>query len=144
MTSWADEIQASMYTEVDLFGSARLLLLKHVRLMLIIQEFDDGLPRIAVVDVVPETGSVDNGEANYGRLVMVCRRYWLYGYGCTLEEFLLELSFCNFDFHSFVNLLGVPSSMVCVIFDGGGEEGVYERRLAKARLASNLQLVSPK
>lgn len=60
----ADEVQAGVNTEIDLIRAARLLLLKHVRLMLVVEELDDGLPRVAVVDVVTETGGVDNGKTD--------------------------------------------------------------------------------
>ena len=40
----ADEVQAGVNTEVDLLSTARLLLLKHVRLVLVVKELDDGLP----------------------------------------------------------------------------------------------------
>jgi hypothetical protein len=39
-----DEVQACMHTQIDLLRSARLLLLKHVALVLVIQELNDGLP----------------------------------------------------------------------------------------------------
>jgi hypothetical protein len=60
----SDEIQACMDTHVNLVGSAGLLLLKHVRLMLVVQEFDDRLPRITVVHVVSKAGGINNGEAD--------------------------------------------------------------------------------
>ena len=60
----ADEVQAGMDTEVNLVLTAGLLLLKHVRLVLVVEEFDDGHPRVAVVDIVAESGSVDNGESD--------------------------------------------------------------------------------
>ena len=56
-----DEVQASMNTEVDLVLATGLLLLKHVRLMLVVEELDDGHPRIAVVDIVTEARGVNNG-----------------------------------------------------------------------------------
>ena len=62
----ADEVQARMNTEVDLVLATGLLLLKHVGLVLVIEKFDNGHPRIPVVDVVAETRSVDNGQADYG------------------------------------------------------------------------------
>lgn len=64
VSSGSDEIQAGMDAEVDLVGAAGLLLLEHVRLVLVVQEFDDGLPRVAVVDIVAETGSVNDSEAD--------------------------------------------------------------------------------
>jgi hypothetical protein len=62
----ADEVQAGVNTEIDLISAARLLLLEHVRLMLVVKELDDGLPRVAVVDVVTETGGVNDGQAHWG------------------------------------------------------------------------------
>jgi hypothetical protein len=64
VASGADEVQAGVDTEVDLVCAARLLLLEHVRLVLVVEELDDGLPRVAVVDVVAEARGVDNGEAD--------------------------------------------------------------------------------
>ncbi len=52
----ANEVQAGVYSEIDLVLAAGLLLLKHVGLMLIVEELDDGHPRVAVVDVVAESG----------------------------------------------------------------------------------------
>ena len=56
----ADEVQAGVHAEVNLFQAARLLLLQHVRLMLIIQELDDGHPRVTVVDIVAKARGVDD------------------------------------------------------------------------------------
>ena len=64
MAGRADEVQAGMDTEINLVLSARLLLLQHVGLMLVIQELDDRHPRIAVVDVVAEAGGIDNGQSD--------------------------------------------------------------------------------
>ena len=44
VSSRSDEVEACMHAQVDLLGSARLLLLQHVGLMLIIEKLDDGLP----------------------------------------------------------------------------------------------------
>jgi len=44
VASRTDEVQTGVHTEVNLLRSARLLLLKHVRFMLVIQELDDRLP----------------------------------------------------------------------------------------------------
>lgn len=60
----SDEVQASVHTHVNLVGTAGLLLLEHVRLMLVIQELDDGLPRITVVDIVAEAGGINDSETN--------------------------------------------------------------------------------
>jgi hypothetical protein len=64
VASGADEVQAGVDTEVDLVCAARLLLLEHVGLVLVVEELDDGLPRVAVVDVVAEARGVDDGEAD--------------------------------------------------------------------------------
>jgi hypothetical protein len=60
----ADEVKAGVDTEVDLVGAARLLFLQHVRLMLVVEKLDDGLPRVAVVDIVTEARGVDDGKAD--------------------------------------------------------------------------------
>jgi hypothetical protein len=60
----ADEIQAGVHTEIDLVLAARLLLLEHVRLVLVVEELDNGHPRVAVVDVVAEARRVNNSQAN--------------------------------------------------------------------------------
>lgn len=65
MAGRADEVQASVHTEIDLVLPARLLLLEHVGLMLVVEKLDDGHPRIAVVDIVAETGCVDHCQADY-------------------------------------------------------------------------------
>jgi hypothetical protein len=57
----------------------------------------------------------------------------------TLEELLLQLSLCDLDFHGLVYLLVVAALVVGVVLNGGGEEGVDEGRLSKARFASNLR-----
>lgn len=64
MASGSDEVQAGVDAEVDLVGTARLLLLQHVRLVLVVKELNDGLPRVAVVDVVAEARGVDYGQAD--------------------------------------------------------------------------------
>lgn len=60
----SDEVQARVHTEIDLVLATGLLFLEHVRLVLVVEELDDGHPRVAVVHVVAEAGSVDNGEAD--------------------------------------------------------------------------------
>lgn len=64
MASWADEVQASVDTEVDFVVAARLLLLEHVGLVLVVEELDDGHPRVAVVDIVAKARGVDDGQAH--------------------------------------------------------------------------------
>ena len=56
----------------------------------------------------------------------------------TFEELLLELSLGDLNLDRLVNLLGVPSAVVGVVLDSGGEKGVDEGGFAEARLSSNL------
>ncbi len=65
MAGRSDEVQAGVDTEVDLVLTPGLLLLKHIGLMLVVQEFDDGHPRISVVDIVAETRGIDHGQTDY-------------------------------------------------------------------------------
>jgi len=65
VTSRPDKVKASMNTKVNLVGTAGLLLLEHVRFMLVVQELNDWHPRITVVDIISETGCVDDSEADY-------------------------------------------------------------------------------
>jgi hypothetical protein len=60
----ADEVQAGVHAEVDLVLATRLLLLEHIRLMLVVEELDDGHPRVTVVDIVAEARGVDDGQAD--------------------------------------------------------------------------------
>ena len=112
----ADEVQARMNAEVDLVLALRLLLLAHVRLVLVVDEVDDGRPRVAVVDVVAEAGRVDDGELR-------------------LELLLLELRLDDLDLGQLVELLLVPLRVVLRSGELGREERVDERRLAETRLA---------
>ena len=50
-----------MNSKVRLVGPQRLLLLSHICLMLVVDEVDDGRPRVAVVDIVTEAGGVNDG-----------------------------------------------------------------------------------
>jgi len=59
-----DEVQTGVDTEVDLVLATGLLLLEHVGFVLVVQEFDDWHPGVAVVDVVAETGGIDDGQAD--------------------------------------------------------------------------------
>lgn len=118
MPSGTDEVKACMHAQIDLVGAAWLLLLQHIALVLVVEEFDDGLPAIAVVDVVAEPGSVDNGQAH-------------------LEKFLLQFGLGDLNFDRLVNLLGMAAAVIGVILNGCGEEGVDERRLAQPRLTSD-------
>lgn len=69
----ADEVQAGVHTEIDLVLAAGLLLLKHVGLMLVVEELDDGHPRVAVVDIVAKAGRVDDGQADFQELASHAR-----------------------------------------------------------------------
>ena len=64
MASGSDEVEAGMNSEVDLVTAARLLFLQHIRLMLVIQKLNYWLPRIAVVDIVAESRSINDGKAD--------------------------------------------------------------------------------
>jgi hypothetical protein len=77
-----------MNSQVTLFGPLGLLLLTHVCLMLVVNEVDDGQPRITVVDVVTESRCVNHGELN-------------------LELLLLKLGLDDIDFSELVELLVV-------------------------------------
>jgi hypothetical protein len=113
-----DEVQARVHSEVDLLGPLWLLLLQHVALMLVVQELNDWLPAVPVVHVVSKSGCVNDRQAD-------------------LEELLLQFSLGDLDLNSLVNLLRVASAVVGVVLDGGAEEGVDERGLSEAGLASN-------
>ena len=72
MTSGSDKVEASVYAKVDLLGTARLLFLKHVGLMLIVKELDDGLPGIPVVDIVAKSRGIDDGQAHWTGQLLIC------------------------------------------------------------------------
>lgn len=118
VTCWADEVQASVHSEIDLLGSLWLLLLQHVALMLVVQEFYNWLPAVSVVHVVAKSGSVDNRQAD-------------------LEELLLQLGLGDFNLDRLVDLLSVTSAVIGVVLDGRAEESVDEGGLSQAGLASN-------
>jgi hypothetical protein len=103
-------------TKVALLAALRLLLLNHVRLMLVVNEVDDGRPRVAVVDIVTETGGIDYGELD-------------------LELFLLELSLDDLDFRELVELLVVASAVIFCSGEFGREERIDEGGLSQTRLA---------
>lgn len=137
----SDEIQAGVYAEIDLVCAARLLFLQHVRLVLIVQEFNDGHPGITVVHIVTETRRVNDGKADCGVLAShqgegTC------GMCCTFEELLLQLSLCNLNLHSLVDLLRMSSSVIGVVLDGGREKCVDEGSLSESRLTGNLGLLA--
>ena len=93
VTSRPNKIQASVNTKITLLAALGLLLLNHVCLMLVVNEVDDGRPRVAVVDIVTKTGSVNDGELD-------------------LELLLLELSLDNLDLGELVKLLVVASGVI--------------------------------
>jgi len=96
----ANEVKAGMNTQVDLVLSPGLLLLQHIRLVLVIQEFDDWHPRVTVVDIVPKARCVDNGQTDF-------------------EELLFQLGLGDLNFNGLVNLLLVSLLVVRVVLDCG-------------------------
>lgn len=72
----SDEVQACVHTEIDLVISAGLLLLEHVRLMLVVQELNNGHPRVSVVDIVAETRGVDDGQPDCEHLRLGAGFVW--------------------------------------------------------------------
>ena len=116
MASRTDEVQASMNAKVNLLLPLWLLLLAHVRLVLVVNEVDDGSPRVTVVDVVTEARGVDDRQLR-------------------LELLLLELGFDDLDFSQLVKLLLVTPGVILGRGELGGEEGVDQRGLAETRLA---------
>lgn len=70
MPSGPNEVQAAVDTHVDLVLTTGLLLLQHVRLVLVIEELDDGLPGITVVDIVSESRGINNSQTDYTRNVL--------------------------------------------------------------------------
>lgn len=64
VASRPNKIQAGVYTKIYLVNPARLLFLEHVRFMLIVQEFNDGHPRVSVIHVIAEARRVDDGESH--------------------------------------------------------------------------------
>jgi len=70
VTSWSDEEQAGMHTQVGLLCTLRLLLLPHICFMLVVDEVDDWAPRVAVVDIITKAGGIDDGELDPERLLL--------------------------------------------------------------------------
>ena len=66
------------------------------------------------------------------------RSFAVYRWSHTLEELLLQLGLGDLDLDGLVNLLLMSTLVIGIVLDGGGEEGVDEGGLSKARLASNL------
>ena len=67
--SWSDEVKAGVYSQIYLVGTAGLLLLQHVGLMLVVEELDNWHPGVTVVDIVSEARGVNNRQANYEKSV---------------------------------------------------------------------------
>ena len=108
-----------MHAHVHFIVPVGLLLLSHVALMLIVNEVDYGSPRVTVVDIVSESGSIDNGQFD-------------------LELFLLELGFHYINLRVlFLKLLDMPGGVFTGGCELGGEEGIDEGRLAEAGLADD-------
>ncbi len=70
-------------------------------------------------------------------VVSVCSL--LHATDATFEELLLQLGLCDLNLDSLVHLLCMPSLVVGVVLDGGGEESVDEGGLAQSRFTSNLK-----
>jgi len=86
--------------------------------MLVIEEFYDWHPRVAIVDVVAKTRGINDGQANW----FTCQSLWPKNAICpdfTFEEFLLQLSFGDLNLNGLIYLLCVTAPVVCVILDGG-------------------------
>jgi hypothetical protein len=64
VASRADEVETGVDTEIDLVLTTRLLLLKHVGLVLVVEELDNGHPRVTVVDIVAKSGGIDDGQSD--------------------------------------------------------------------------------
>lgn len=64
MAGRADEVQAGVDSKVNLVLAARLLLLKHVGFVLVVEELDNGHPRVTVVDIVAESRSINDGQTD--------------------------------------------------------------------------------
>lgn len=104
-----------MHAEVNLVLPLGLLLLAHIRLMLIVNEVDDGRPGVAIVDVVAETWGIDDGELR-------------------LELLLFKLGLDDLDLGELVELLVVPAAVALGRRELGREERIDEGGLSKARL----------
>ena len=116
VTGGSNEVETCMHPQIDLLGPARLLLLQHVALVLVIEELNDGLPAVPVVHVVAKARRIDDGQSD-------------------LEELLLELCLGDLDLDGLIDLLGVAATVVGVVLDGGAEESVDEGGLAQAGFA---------
>lgn len=116
MPSRADKVEARVDTEVNLILALRLLLLAHVRLVLVVNEVDNGGPRVAVVDVVAKAGAVDDRQLR-------------------LELLLLELGLDDLHLGQLVELLVVPTAVALRGRQLGREKSVDKGRLAQPGFA---------
>lgn len=69
MSGRSDKEQASMDAKITLLCTFRLLFLSHVDFVLIIYEVDNRCPRVAVVDIVTKSRSVNDSEFDLERLL---------------------------------------------------------------------------
>ncbi len=53
-----------MNTKIDLGFSTGLLFLQHVRLVLVVQKFDDGHPRIAIIHIIAKARGINNSQTH--------------------------------------------------------------------------------
>lgn len=114
-----------MDAKINLVYTPWLLLLEHVRLMLIIEEFYNGHPGVAIIHVVPKPRSIDHGKADYHLVRNGKPQYYpdiAYGSRQTFEEFFFQLSFSDLYLHGLVYLLRMTASMIRIVFDSRGEE----------------------
>ena len=82
-----------MNAKVAFLATLGLLLLNHVRLMLVVNEVDNGRPGVAVVDIVTKARRVDDGKLDF-------------------ELLLFEFGLNDLDLGEFVELLMVASVVV--------------------------------
>ena len=105
-----------MDPQICLFIPLGLLLLTHVSFMLVVDELDDGHPRVTVVDIVTKARGVNDGELD-------------------LELLFLELGLDNLDFSQLVKLLVVPPVIIFRRGELSRKEGINESGLSQPGLA---------
>jgi hypothetical protein len=116
MTSCADKVQTSMYTQIRLLDSLRLLLLPHISLVLVIDKVHNRRPRVTIIDIVTKARRVNNSQLD-------------------LELFLLEFRFDDFDFGELVELFLMTTAVVFHRRKLSGKQGINESSFAQSRLA---------
>lgn len=109
-----------MDPEVGLLLTLGLLFLSHIGLVLIVDEIDDWGPRVTVVDIVPKSGGVNDGELDF-------------------ELLLLKLGLDDLDLGKLVELLVVTPRVVLGRRQLGGKERVDEGGLAETRFTCIVQ-----